>query len=72
MITYAKAKKLIATGDFVYVLYRGKVIEDSVLKVVSDAVMTDVDELFFEEHGYTWFLTKRVADEKTVVRTSIA
>ena len=63
MITYAKARALLSPGDMVFAVASGKVLEAKVIKVLPDVILTDIDELFFDEHGYTWFLTKKVAKE---------
>lgn len=64
MISYAKAKSLLKPGDEVYLHYRGEVVTTKVQKVLKDALRTEADLLFFDEHGVFWFLTEKVAKEK--------
>lgn len=64
MITYTKAKTLLAPGDVVYTTNGREVIQARISKILADHLLTDVDCLFYDEHGSTWWLTKRVAKEK--------
>lgn len=59
MITYRKAVKLIAPGDVIYTTNGSRVIECVVEAIHRDSVVTDQDVFFFDEHGYTWWLTEK-------------
>ena len=59
MITYRKAAQLLAPGEVVYTTDGKRVIECVVEAIHSDSVITDQDVLFFDEHGYTWWLTEK-------------
>lgn len=59
MITYAKARALLSPGDMVFAVASGKVLEAKVIKVLSDAILTDIDELFLMSMGIPGFLRKK-------------
>lgn len=62
MITYRKASDLLPAGDTVYCVKGRRVIPAKVVSVERDCVNTDIDLLFFDEHGIFWFLTKEAAE----------
>ena len=62
MITYRKAFDLLPAGDTVYCVKKRRVIPAKVVSVERDHVNTDIDLLFFDEHGVFWFLTKGAAE----------
>lgn len=58
MITGRKAKALLAPGDTVFSTDGKRIVECVVQKICADSVLTDKDVFFFDEHGYTWWLTR--------------
>lgn len=64
MITYRKAKQLLAPGDVVYATNGKQIVPAQIRKIGVEYLDTDVDVLYFEDHGILWWLTKRVAKEK--------
>lgn len=62
MITYRKASDLLPVGDTVYCVKGRCVIPAKVVSVERDHLNTDIDLLFFDEHGVFWFLTKKTAE----------
>lgn len=64
MITYRKAYKILSPGDVVFSLGEfGGVVPVTILEVCDGWLETDIGILDFDEHGYTWWLTERVAIE---------
>lgn len=64
MITYGKAYKILCPGDVVFSLDELLgVTPVTVLEVCDGWLETDIGILDFEDHGYTWWLTKKVAME---------
>lgn len=61
MITYNKAKQLLEPGDYVYINEGGQVVEQKVLYIHRDSLRTTDGYLYFDEHGYSWWLTKEGA-----------
>ena len=65
-LTYRNALDLLPPGDTVYSLHESGGIEPAtVLEVCDGWLETSVGILDFEDHGVTWWLTKRVAEEAT-------
>ena len=62
MITYRKASDLLPVGDTVFCVKGRSVIPAKVTSVERDHLNTDIDLLFFDEHGIFWFLTKEAAE----------
>lgn len=56
-------RKVLIPGDTVYVLAPGKVIPAKVLEICEDSLETDLDILFYDEHGFTWMLTEKEAEK---------
>jgi hypothetical protein len=64
MITYRKAVQLLKPGDVVFSLDElGGVAPVTVLEVCDGWLETDIGILDFDDHGYTWWLTQKVAME---------
>lgn len=65
MITYRQAKKLLPPpGDVVYVAdSKCGILEAKVLEVCALHLRTDAGPLDFQDHGYTWWLTRKAALE---------
>lgn len=64
MLTYRKAVELLPPGDTVYSLnVSGGIEPATVLEVCDGKLETNVGILDFDDHGCTWWLTKRVAME---------
>ena len=62
-ITKNLIRKVLAPGDKVYIIAPGKVIPAKVLDICEDSMETDVDTLFYDEHGFTWMLTRSEAEK---------
>lgn len=63
-MTYRNACDLLPPGDTVYSLSESGGVEPvTVLAVCNGWLETSVGILDFDDHGVTWWLTKRVADE---------
>lgn len=56
-MSYREAKKLLAPGDIVYIPASGKIVRAVVVSIQRDHLITDQDNLFFDEVGSIWFLT---------------
>lgn len=63
-VTYRQAKKLLQPGDVVYTTNGKVLLLARVDRIFADSLMTDVDVLFFEDHGNLWWLTESVAKER--------
>lgn len=64
MLTYRTAVKLLPPGDTVYSLSElGGVEPAEVLEVCDGWLETSVGILDFDDHGCTWWLTRKVAME---------
>lgn len=61
MITYKKAVALIIPGDIVYSVENGKITEHKVKRIHADSLCVEDGFLYFDEHGYSWWLTKEGA-----------
>lgn len=62
MITERKAMSLLLPGEDVYITRGGRdFIPAKIVSINKESLTTDVDELFYDEHGYIWFLTKEGA-----------
>ena len=66
-LTYRNALYLLPPGDTVYSLSElgGGIEPATVLEVRDGWLETSVGILDFDDHGVTWWLTKRVAEEAT-------
>lgn len=64
MITYRKANDLLSPGDVVYTTINGGVIPAVVLEICDGWLETEIGILDFEDHSCTWWLTKKVAEDK--------
>ena len=64
MISAAKARDLIEVGECVFTYDEDGVIPCTVQKVDTDRLVTDDGQLYFEDHGELWWLTKVVAGEE--------
>lgn len=65
MITAAKAKALLKPGDCVYIIENRTVQTETIKAIFADSLRTTNGFLYFDEHGHNWWLTKKVAAEKT-------
>lgn len=64
MLTYRNAVKLLPPGDTVWSLSESGGVESvEVLEVCDGWLETSAGILDFEDHGCTWWLTRRVAME---------
>ena len=59
MITYRKVRDLLEIGDEVYTTDGIKVVPCVIEEIEADSLVTDLDILFYDEHGYTWWLTEK-------------
>ena len=66
-LTYRTALQLLPPGDTVYSLAEsgGGAEPAEVLEVCDGWLETSVGILDFDDHGQTWWLTRRVAEEMT-------
>ena len=64
MITYRKAKQLLAPGDHVYIVVDGRVEEQEIVRIHKDTLLVRDGYLYFDDAGLTWWLTRLVAQEK--------
>lgn len=64
MITYRKARALLAPDDKVFIITNGCVEEERVVRVLKNSLLTQNGSLYFDNHGQDWFLTKLVAHEQ--------
>ena len=64
MITTKQAKKLLQPGSIVFSKLNSEIVECTVLEICDGWLETDFEILDFEDHGITWYLTKKVAEEK--------
>ena len=65
-LTYRNARDLLPPGDTVYSLSKSGGVEPAtVLEVCDGWLETSVGILDFDDHGVTWWLTKKVAEEAT-------
>lgn len=64
MITYKKAKQLLAPGDHVFIIANGQVEEQMIIRIFRDSLLVRDGYLYFDEAGQTWWLTRLVAQEK--------
>jgi hypothetical protein len=64
MLTYWKAKKLLCPGETVYSLTEdGAVAEVKILEICDGWLESTIGILDFDDHGCTWWLTRKVAME---------
>lgn len=64
MLTFRKAVKLLFPGDMVYSLTEsGGVEPTTVLEVCDGWLETNIGILDYDDHGHTWWLTPKVANE---------
>lgn len=56
-MTVKKAKELLHPGDYVYIPQGKKIQRAKVIKVEADHLVTDLDNLFYDEVADLWFLT---------------
>lgn len=61
MISHRQASKLLPPGDTVYCVKGRLVIPAKVMSIKRDHLDTDIDVLFFDEHGTFWYLTEKEA-----------
>ena len=65
MITARLVKKYLKPGDIVFIHEDGQVKEQRIKKILADSLAVEDGFLSFEEHGISWWLTKKIA-EKTL------
>jgi hypothetical protein len=64
MITYRKARKLLGVGDVVFSFDKFYEVTPATVHEICDGWLeTDIGILDFDDHGYTWWLTQKVAME---------
>lgn len=64
MMTYRRAGKLLTLGDIVYSLDGLGDIRDAIVQEICPGWLeTTVGILDFDDHGCTWWLTRKVAAE---------
>lgn len=64
-LTYRVATKLLPPGDLVYSLTDSGGFEPATVMAVRDGWLeTNIGILDFSDHGCTWWLTRKVAEEK--------
>ena len=61
VLTYKKAKELLAPGDTVFIIEGGEVVEQKILRINPNSLTVEDGCLYFEDVGASWWLTKRVA-----------
>ena len=64
MVTARKIRQVLKIGDTVYTTNGREVIPATVRAIGEYTLDTDVDVLFYDEHGTNWWLTRRVAEER--------
>ena len=64
MITMRQAKKHLRPGDEVYIHDEGCVVSQRIKKILSDSLVVEDGFLAFDEHGFTWWLTDKIAKEQ--------
>ena len=64
MITQRKAKALLRPGDVVFATNGSRIFPATVLRIEASCIDTNLDALHYEDHGFLWWLTERVAKEK--------
>ena len=62
-ITYRQARKYLQPGDVVYTTNGKQIVPAQVHRIGREYLDTDVDVLYFEDHGVLWWLTEKVAKE---------
>lgn len=62
-ITYRQAHKYLQPGDVAYTTNGKQIVPAQILRVGYQYLDTDVDVLYFEDHGDLWWLTEKVAKE---------
>ena len=63
-ITYRQARKYLQPGDVVYTTNGKRIVPAQISRIGGEYMDTDVDVLYFEDHGNLWWLTEKVAKEK--------
>ena len=66
VLTKRKAEKLLSKGDTVFYLNCGSIHKTKFVSAYSDFLRTEDGDLFYDEVGITWFLTKVVAEMKVL------
>lgn len=64
MITYLKARALLAPGDKVFIITNAQVEDQKIIWIYRDSIVVQDGWLYFEDHGQSWWLTRLVAQEQ--------
>lgn len=65
-LTYRKAKQLLGSGDQVYIIADGRVEQQKIIRIHRDSLLVQDGYLYFDDHGQTWWLTRKVAQENCI------
>ena len=68
-ITYRQARKYLQPGDVVYTTNGKQIVPARICQIGGEYLDTDVDVLYFEDHGTLWWLTEKVAKENMKCNT---
>ena len=63
-ISYRQARKYLSLGDVVYTTNGKQIVPAQICRIALEYLDTDVDILYFEDHGTLWWLTEKVAKER--------
>ena len=63
MLTYVKAKALCSPGEIVYIVEEGGIVELPIIRLYQESLTVPGGELYYEDVGKEWFLTKCCAKE---------
>lgn len=63
MITASQVKRYLKPGDEVFIIDERQVVGQRIKKILADSLAVEDGFLHFDDHGYTWRLTQRVAKE---------
>lgn len=57
MLTQRKAKKLLSSGEHVYTVEGGQLVNHKVKKILDNSLKVEDGVLYYDELGDTWFLS---------------
>lgn len=60
-MTYRQAKQLLSPGDTVYIPANGRIVRAIVQSIRPDMLVTNLDNLFYDEVPGIWYLTRNGA-----------
>jgi hypothetical protein len=64
-LTKKRVESLLGIGEKVYTRAGKRVVDATIIFICDDALETDVDTLFFDEHGENWWFTRIEAEKIT-------